>query len=532
MARKHTPASKQVLPKIPLRPSLSGWLSQRESIFPWIVAGLYMCVMGLLIVRYHRVGGLGVETDFYAELVPQAKKLLGGDFSPLNYGAKGPVYSVLLAAVYLPVRDYFAAGILLNLLSGAVFLVAFYRLVKRLFSPVAAALSLGLVVVNHAFISFTYQASSDLPFMALCMMSMVMLFSGPARWNVILSALFGSAAFLTRYNGAFIVAGSLVYLFFTDGSTTDRLKRAGLWLAVFTLAGLPWFIPNWIATGSPVRNDNYMNVMLEYYGSVSDQASYETWTDSLPKEFTGMGDIILYDPVYFAKHTAVNAYSHFRADLTTLLPKWFAVFVLAGVAALWFARPDRKKLFYFVFSAVYFLILTIVFYNVRFSLFLLTAYVPLAVWPLTAQPVAGKLKSAKYLPAIILAAALVVTGTSTSRRIVPEMIQSLRVAGPLRDLGLALKKTSPPDDAILIARKPHTAAYAGVKAMMFPADVTSIGELTDFCKAHGVGYVLYSGLEYQYRPHLRELLNLGGNHPGLAYLFHNDFGVIYRVAAK
>jgi hypothetical protein len=90
-----------------------------EPWLPWTVAGLFFAVMAFLAFRYHTVGGFGVETDFYVEMYPPAKQLLAGHFSPLNYSAKGPVYSFLLAGSYLAMRDWFLAGLLLNLASAA-----------------------------------------------------------------------------------------------------------------------------------------------------------------------------------------------------------------------------------------------------------------------------------------------------------------------------------------------------------------------------------------------------------------------------
>ena len=82
-------------PETPGNPLLRAW-NLIEPWYPWTLAGILLAVMGYLALRYHTVGGMGVETDFYAELCPPAKDLLEGRFSPLNYSAKGPVYSILL----------------------------------------------------------------------------------------------------------------------------------------------------------------------------------------------------------------------------------------------------------------------------------------------------------------------------------------------------------------------------------------------------------------------------------------------------
>ena len=59
------------------------------------------------------------------------------------------------------------------------------------------------------------------------------------------------------------------------------------------------------------------------------------------------------------------------------------VFVILGMLLLTVIRPVKGRLLYFAFGFFYFLILALVFYNSRFSLFLLAMYIPLAVWPFT-----------------------------------------------------------------------------------------------------------------------------------------------------
>ena len=277
---------------------VNSFLLTAEKIEPWLpwgIAVIYFIVMTYITFRYHRIGGLGVETDFFAEFVPQAKKLLEGQFSPLNYGTKGPMYSILLAGMYLVVRDYFYAGLLLNLFSSSIFLVTLYFLVKRVFNTITAVVVTIAVISNVIFLGYTYRACSDMPFMMVSALSMYFLFRNTGLRDIVISAVCGLVAFLIRYHGAFIIIGSLIFLGVIGGSARERLKHTALWIVVFIAMGLPWFIPNWIAAGSPVHNDNYMNVALEYYAHSDNNVTYENWTDALPKEFSGMGDVILYD---------------------------------------------------------------------------------------------------------------------------------------------------------------------------------------------------------------------------------------------
>jgi len=508
---------------------LSNAAKRIEIWFPWIVGGLYVLLMGYLTFRYHRIGGLGVETDFYVELVPQAKKLLAGEFSPLNYGAKGPVYSILLSLCYLFVRDYFTAGLLLNLAAGAVFLVTLYFLLRCVFNTATAVIATLAAAFNHVFLSFTYQAASDLPFMALCALSMLFLFRSGRKRDIAVSAVLGLSAFLTRYNGAFVAIGAVLFLALADEPVRIRGKRIGLWVGIFLVTGLPWFIPNWIATGNPVHNENYINIMLEFYGFGREGVSYENWTDALPKEFTGVGDIILYDPVYFARHMGRNVAVHFVDDMKLLMGWRLGIFVIAGIFLSLVAGMDRKKLLFIAFGLFYFLILTLVFYNVRFSLFLIAFYLPVAVWPLTSARIAGFLKRREWMPAAILMIIVMSYAVTSSRDVYSQITQTPPYLEDLRDLGRALDKYEPDKTKKIIGRKPHVAYFAGLEAHMFPADVKTVPELVGFCREYGIDYILYSGIEAGYRPDVRILLAVDKKHPGLERVYYNRFGVIYRI---
>lgn len=495
--------------------------------FPWALGIIYLLVLGYFTFRYHHIGGFGVETDFYAELVPQARRLLDGRFSPLNYGAKGPVYSFLLTGVYLVVRDLFTAGLVINLLSAGAFLAALYFLVRRVFSPLAAQLVTLAAACNPVFQSYTWQAGSDLPFMAFCALAMLFLFRDDGRRDIVLSAVFGLLAFLTRYNGAFIPLGAAVYYALTGVGWRGRLKRLGLWFGVFTVAGLPWFIPNWLATGSPVHNDNYMNVMLEFY-ALRMGAAYENWQRALPKQFTGLGDIILYDPVYFIRRMAANAVDHFRLDLGDLVGWRLGVFTVAGIPLMFAVRAGLKRAVYFSFGLFYFLILTLVFYNTRFSLYLLAFYLPLAVWPFTAKPIVSRLGRAAMLPAAVLLAVIATYGWTSTRATIAEITTPQEYLGLLKDMGEAVKRDGAQPTDILAARKPHAAYFAGTEYRMFP-DAATIPELISKCRDLGIDYIVYSGVEASQWPQLDGLVDLNAEFNGLKLVYYNRFGVVYAV---
>ncbi|MFC1693462.1 ArnT family glycosyltransferase [Candidatus Latescibacterota bacterium] len=500
-----------------------------EPWFPWVLAVIYFGVMSYYTFRYHKIGRLGVETDFYVELVPQAKKLLSGQFSPLNYGAKGPLYSLLLSGMYLVIRDYFNAGLLLNLMSSGVFLITVYFLVKMMFNSITAVLVMFAVSTNFVFQSYTFRAGSDMPFMALCVLSMYFLFRERGIRDIALSALCGVCAFLTRYNGAFIAMGAMFYLALVGGSMRERMKRTGIWIGIFILAGLPWFVPNWVATGSPVYNENYINVMLEFYALGEDGVMYDNWTDALPKQFTSLGDIFFYNPIHFFKSMTMNVFKHFFSDMRDLLGWGIGIFVILGFIMFWFESVEKKKLVYFSFGLFYFLILTLVFYNLRFSLILLVFYVPLAVWPFTVNKKRKFSRYFSYTAIIILSIVLLNYSYNATSSTLNEIKNPPAFLNELKDLGVALKKTKPDTSKKITARVPHVAYFSGLDFTVFPVEPETVEDLVEVCMENDIAYVVYTGIEADARPKLRVLLNVDQKHPGLEKVHHNRFGVVYRV---
>lgn len=519
----HRPRTAGGKKETPSRASLC--IEKIEPWVPWSFAGLYFIVMSFLAFRYHTVGGLGVETDWYAELYPQAQKLAEWNFSPLNYSAKGPVYSFLLAGMHLVMRDWFLAGLLLNLLSAAGFLVILYFFLRRVFNVLTAGISVFTIALNYMFLNYTYQAGSDMPFLLLCGLSLFFLFRDGCRRDLILSAVFGLLAFLTRYNGAFIPAGAMVYFTVTGENWRERFTRAGLWFGVFLAAGLPWFIPNWIVTGSPVRNDNFVNVMMDFY-ALGMGSGYENWTDALPKQFTSLTDIIMYDPAYFLRHWLSNIGRHFLGDITMLVGRGTGAFVILGFMLLAVIRPVRIRLLYLVFGVFYFLILALVFYNARFSLFLLAIYIPFAIWPFTVQ-IHPRYLRWLFRGALVIFAGIVLSGAvKTGKQVFVEIQESPEF---LRDVGRTLGGLEQDKSQKIMARKPHVAYYAGLQPAMFPEKPQSIEDLVAYSREQGIRYILYTGIEARYRPNFRALLDLRMVKPGLRELFHTEYGIVYMV---
>ena len=435
------------------------------------------------------------------------------------------MYSIVLAGFYVIVREYFYAGLIINLLSASAFLITGYYLVQNVFNRATAVFFVLAATATFTFQDYTVQAGSDMLFLAFCSLSLFFLFRNETRGSLVLSAMFALLAFLTRYNGAFLIPGAFAFFLLAKQPFTFRLKRLGLWLAVFLVAGMPWFYANWQATGNPVKNDNFQNIAIEYY-SIDRTDTYDQWESLIPPGIHSTLDIILYDPVYFFQHTLLNVARHFLADISTLIGIPLGLLVPISLIMLHWAKPDRRKLLFWAFGVFCFLILVLVFYNERFSLPLLLFYFPLAAWPFTAlKRIPTRIGSLGTALALILIAWLCATSTYTSYKTV-SVKQS---AEELKSLGLDLStQVFDPHDKIA-ARVPHIAHYAGLTPHMFPADLATLDDLISFCRTYNIKYIAYTFTEYQDRPSLRVLWDKQFPHPSLTRVAANRAGVIFRV---
>jgi hypothetical protein len=156
-------------------------------------------------------------------------------------------------------------------------------------------------------------------------------------------------------------------------------------------------------------------------------------------------------------------------------------------------------------------------------------YFPIALWPWTEKKAVSWLKQFGWIP---IAAIIMFTGTyaiSSTKRMVTEIRNPLPILEYLKPLGIALGEKEPDKSQKIAARKPNVAHYAGLTPFMFPDDVETVEDLVDFCRKYRVRYVLYSEVEYNFRPSLRVLVVPGKDHPGLERILTNMGGIVFRV---
>ena len=94
-----------------------------DHLFPLVYIILYALTISILFLSSPMIGDLGVESDFYSELVVSAQKLWQGDFAVENYPFKGPVFSFALVFAHTFGGDWYTNTIVLNLICASLSLV-------------------------------------------------------------------------------------------------------------------------------------------------------------------------------------------------------------------------------------------------------------------------------------------------------------------------------------------------------------------------------------------------------------------------
>lgn len=473
-----------------------------------LLALAFLLIWGTLITFFRPIGGFGVETDFYGDLVFYSRQWMDSGPNVMN-GFRGPFYYILLG-VLSKVFDAYAIGKVISVLSATAGLVIFGRFVRTLWGPAMALAACLFLAANTTMLEYTYRAGTDLLFW-LFVVSVVALLLGreqPSLRRVAFAGLLAAFAYLTRYNGLALLPGGALGLLIAFGFSRKNWMRAGVFVAVWVLTVSPWAIYLWQQAGNPLWNKNFQNIAIEIYtasANLATQGGFMSWVN-----FTSMGEVIRVDPSKFLLTILANIPNHILRDAKDLVYWPWAIASALGFIVAWKSWMQRRALAFLAIGLIQFVVLLPVFYNPRFMVPLLpwwavgAAGLVMLVERFAANPNADssqKKKGAKKQKARRLSAAmvavLVVFGvpwavmsarnfhaaiSSTKHGGVPK--EYLDLADQVKKKRLVLNERTP-----IAARKPHIGYLLG--APVIPIPVGGQDELRN-CGAH---YILASGVE-------------------------------------
>jgi len=503
------------------------------------VAGAGLLVWGWVALFHRPVGDYAVETDFYGDFVPHARRLMQGHLGVLD-GFRGPLYYLVLGALGEVLRNYFLAGKLLSMAVAAVSVRLAGGIVRARWGAPAGVVAAVFLAGNPVFAAHAFRACTDLVFLALFLGSLAAVIrEDPERLRYwALGGALAGAAWLTRYTGAILAPAAVVAALLLVRPRRRAAASLALFAAAWAAVTAPWAIHLWRLTGDPLWNLNYQNIAIAAYAADPGLAQQGRFMSAVG--FASLSEVVRVEPALVAG-ALVSALAHHLVDDIRLLvgPAWAAAAVLGWILGFRRRRFDTALLLAGCFT---YLGLVPVFYNPRFMLPLLPFWAA-GIGALTWAVVDGEGLVARLLRGgspglrrgLGVAVLAVVTGFAAAGNL--EVIRASRnpksndsppvillgVAEKARVAGRRFDATTP-----VVARKPHIGYLLGTPVLPLPA--TGVAGIRET----GARYLLVSGAEVLADPTLLPLYTLAGGAdapPGLTLIARSTVDVDGQVQA-
>jgi 4-amino-4-deoxy-L-arabinose transferase-like glycosyltransferase len=439
----------------------------------------------------------GTETDFAGSFVPEARRFLRGD--PLESAIHPPLYSIVIGLVYLITRNWFRAGLLVSWISGMVALVSSFLLFKELCGRAAGFGAVLGLLGSGLFVYYWGLATSDVFFLAGFMVSCLLAVRASRSSSARLWAACGIATglcFITRTNAISLAVLVVAPLF---GPGAPRAKGRSL-LALLGGMALPVaaLAIYAVATGSNLLPGRaYLNLAVTYFAQRS-RGNWDDATRQVGARFTGIRDVLLYDPAAIARIYASNFYGVLATGITKLVevPLFYAV--LPGLVFLIGMHCSPALLMLAVVAVTQILFLNLTYFQPRLYLFLVPwlgaaagemfRRIADAPWPKPVQPAVVPFLALMWLLPIGQAGAKTIYLLSHGEEELSEAVP------------LARQRIGP--GATVLASRSHVAFYSGASPQLLPR-LAGLAELQEYAQARDrrrALYIFYGVIERSTRP--------------------------------
>ena len=257
----------------------------------------------------------GTETDFLGGFVPEAERILAG--RPLQLEYHPPLYSFVIAAVWLVLRDWFASGLLVSVLAGGGLAVVGYELFRRVAGREAGwGAALGLLA-SPVFVAYAAFATSEVLFTFLYLATLLLAvaaWEGRARGLWLACGAVAGLTLLTRTNGL-----AVLVVLFAPALAASVPGRRKLGDAAAVALGLALPLALWavyaLITGSRLTPGLTHGALAQTY-FVDPELRYAGPVRlALEQRFGGVWEVLMHDP---ARMTQIYA-----RDLLMLVRRLF-----------------------------------------------------------------------------------------------------------------------------------------------------------------------------------------------------------------
>jgi hypothetical protein len=483
------------------------------------LAAGYFFTMLLCGFLFHKIGDYGVETDFYWGYVPQAKSISEGKF--IIDGFRGPLYPITLYFFEKIFRDYFISGLVIGVLAASISIGFIYELFRISFNRNTAFLASLLIILNPIFVQFTYSNGTDMLFFAFSYITVYFLLKDTfSKKKILFISLFSAAAYLTRYNGVFLLAAvpiSIIFLDIWKLNFRERIFYSGSYFFLFLIFISPWSIYTYLNVGDIFYNHNYKNIAYEFWAK--GKMGWDVFWFTNSSNFNSLFDVIFYDPIHFIGHLFNNFFTYFFKNIKELVGWHIGLISLLGIILFFFSpRRNIKQKSFVIIAFLFLTILSLTFYSERFALILIPFYVVFSIKFLLEINQITKYKfSAKSGYAVItllLYISVTWTISYSSRKIDsgPNEILTLSNWYKRNFKSLIAEQT-------VSARKPHIAFYLGMNFVLLPF-AEKYEDFYQKLKKQNVNYVYLSVTELGTRTDLYYLIDKSRNFNGLTAIYY------------
>jgi hypothetical protein len=427
-----------------------------------------LAVFGYL-ATHHRICTYR-NSDFYGTYAPDAERIEAGIFPTSRF--QGPGYPLALALIRPLAGDLFTAGKAISVLSAALAGFLAFVLFRDPWGDVVGLGALLLLISNPVFARLAVEPVTDMPFLMLCMAAEAVFLAPRFRvpWRVGGAAALASIAFLTRYNGVFLVVAfalSMTLLNLFETSWPERFRLLALFTLVSLSVAAPWLYANDRHRGSPLYNENYLNIATTFYGQSSADGTSGDGTQAMAVRFHSFRDVVAYDPIRLLTRYPVSL----ARNLVRSFGSWpMGIASVMGLVIAWTQAPPRRVLSLGVAVVLFYLLMALNHFEARYYLFATAVYAALSAlalqtivsWLATRLDLRPKTATTAAVAALILAAAVGASGAARllNRMYAEEPREIFGACAYLRDRGIR--------DSPILAYKPHVAFVCGQEAVYLP----------------------------------------------------------------
>lgn len=492
-----------------IRTSVADLAGMKRLLLPTLIALAFLLTL-VYVARTHTFGTYGTETDFYHFYAPDAERIAAGQFPENTYQAPG--YSLMILLVSKLTGDLFVAGKWISIISAALIVLLTFQLIARLFGYWVGIGAAMIVMVSGQWPQFAIQATTDAFFLMLCLAALAVFTSEriAAHWRVVLTGVIASLAYLTRYNGLFLLAAcvfGIVVLDLFKRSLRERFTLAAIFIAVFLVTASPWLYLNYQHRGSPFYNTNYLNMATFFYSEMIGGRINQDGTRELSDVFHSFGEMLSYDPKRIIARYPVNLYDCLKRSITTsLVSPWVGWLAMAGVMLALIERRSKAVLLLLAAGAIYFLLMALNHWETRYFFFITVVYAGLAVYavsrPLELLRGRGWFNARAFA---LIPAALMLVMWWTSFNFARQDVARFLATQPTEIIGACdYLKRQQVNGARILSRKPNLPYLSHQEWVFFPR-VKSLDELRAWLKAHPVDYIAFGSIELTMRRELAAL---------------------------